>query len=362
MRGILPIIIVILLAAAVSELLLTPREKNTAPARAVADVPAVAAQPPTSNLPAATLVDVRHAKDNSTMMVVPASEFAQGTEETYSDLPSSRLVPGKVKPTEIKIARGWEGWALEDERPLRKVRLKSFAIDRYEVTNAQYRMFLADVAELGDERFRHADQPVGKDHTPRYWKKFNPLLSDPQFAKLAQFNAETFTQDNKPVVGVDWFDAYAYAKWAGKRLPTEAEWELAARGTDGRRWPWGNEWQWGLCNIVGEKFGADVRAQGKEKDGYIYPAPVGSYPASRSPFGCDDMAGNAAEWVADWYAADVYAGGSTDSPRGPQTGVERVVRGGSSQNLPSNVRCAIRGRREPEFKTFTLGFRCAKDL
>lgn len=306
--------------------------------------------------------EIRHQRDGSAMMVIPAMAFPMGTSEAHPDLPVHRLVPGRVKPTEIKFARGGEGWALEDERPQRTVRLKAFAIDRFEVTNAQYRKFLAAVQKNGDDAWAHPDQPKGKDHTPRYWKEFNPLLKDPEFARLAQFNAATFIHDDKPVVGVDWFDAYAYAKWAGKRLPTEAEWELAARGTDGRRWPWGNDWQWGLCNIVGEKLGADVRAKGREKDGYIYAAPVGTYPAGRSPFGCDDMAGNAAEWVADWYAADAYKTGSSENPRGPQTGGGRVVRGGSSQNLPSNTRCAIRAHREPEFKTFILGFRCAKDL
>ncbi len=306
--------------------------------------------------------EIRHVKDGALMMVIPTLRFQMGTDEHHPDLPPNSLVPGKLKPTDIKFARAWREWALADERPVHEVRLKSFAIDRYEVTNAQYRHFLADVAELGDERFRHPDQPKGKDHTPRYWKNFNPLLADPQYAQLAQFNAKTFMADDKPVVGVDWWDAYAYAKWAGKRLPTEAEWELAARGTEGRRWPWGDEWQWGLCNIVGEKSGADVRVQGKEKDGYIYAAPVGTFPEGRSPFGCDDMAGNVAEWVADWYSPDAYATHGRDNPTGPASGTERVVRGGSSQNYPSKTRGAARASREPDFRTFTLGFRCAKDL
>ena len=359
MRTLLTVIFVIVAAAVFSEVLLNHRPVKVAAADVTPVVPTPPAVPVT---PPSHRVEIRHAPDNAVMIVVPATEFTMGTSDAHPDLPASRLVPGKLKPTEIKYARGWEAWALEDERPAHPVRLKSFAIDRYEVTNAQYRKFLADVKQNGDAGCAHPAQPKGKDHTPRYWKDFNPLLKDSEFAQLAQFNPLTFTQDNTPVVGVDWFDAYAYAKWAGKRLPTEAEWELAARGTDGRRWPWGNDWQWGLCNIVGEKFGADVRAKGKEKDGYIYPAPVGTYPDGRSPFGCDDMAGNAAEWVGDWYAPDAYATGSAENPAGPANGTERVVRGGSSQNYPSYTRCAVRAHREPEFKTFILGFRCAKDL
>ena len=358
MKGLLLIIVVIVTAAACSELWLNHRPEVVS-ALAVISVATTHRTTPVS--PVIQPVEIRHAADDSVMMVVPALEFLMGTSDAHPDLPANRLVPGKVKPTEIKFARAWDDWALEDERPQHTVRLKAFAIDRYEVTNAQYRKFLADVMKHGDAAYAHPSQPKGKNHTPRYWKEFNPLLKDPEFTRLAQFTPMTFAQPNTPVVGVDWFDAYAYAKWAGKRLPTEAEWELAARGTDGRRWPWGDEWQWGLCNIVGEKLGADVRAKGKEKDGYIYPAPVGTFAQGRSPFGCDDMAGNAAEWVADWYAADTYKTDSSENPRGPAVGTEHVVRGGSSQNLPSNVRCAIRAHREPDFKTFILGFRCAKD-
>lgn len=306
---------------------------------------------------------IQHPADDSAMMVVPAMEFTMGTAGAHSDLPAKPLVGSELHPADIPLARAYGDWALADERPARRVRLKSFAIDRYEVTNAEYRRFLADVAKTGDAAYAHPDQPKGKDHTPRYWKNFNPLLKDSAYVRLAQYGSpDTFTADKKPVVGVDWFDAYAYAKWAGKRLPTEAEWELAARGTDGRIWPWGNGWKWGLCNIGGEKLASDVNAPGKEKDGFIYPAPVGSFPEGRSPLGCDDMAGNVAEWCADWYQVDIGTKGGTDNPVGPLTGRERAIRGGSSQSMPSGVRCAVRSHREPEFKTFTLGFRCAKDL
>jgi formylglycine-generating enzyme required for sulfatase activity len=286
---------------------------------------------------ASEIREIIHAKDGSVMMVVPAAEFTMGASGTHPDLPAEP--PGKkpLKPYEILAVRAEPGWRHADE-PARTVKVAAFAIDRYEVTNGQYREFLDWISRSGDHGLCHPDEPEGKDHTPRYWRDFNPLLKDADYARTTPFGSETFTADAKPVVGVDWLDAYAYAAWAGKRLPTEAEWELAARGTDGRRWPWGNEWQWGKANTGGERRGMDVSAHGRERDGYIYSAPVGTYPEGRSPYGCDDMAGNAAEWCA-----------------------ERVVRGGSSRSLPSSVRCAARTIREPEFRMFTLGFRCAKD-
>lgn len=205
---------------------------------------------------------------------------------------------------------------LQDSEMVRVPASPSFLLDRYEVTNARYRKFL----RAADHSRCHPDEPKGKDHTPRYWKDFNPLWE----------KKDLFTADERPVVGVDWYDAYAFAAWEGKRLPTETEWEFAARGTDGRRWPWGNDWAWGRANIGGEKRG--------EKDGFIYAAPVGSFPSGRSPFGCDDMAGNVAEWCA-----------------------EGAVRGGSSASYPSSAACIARVAYEREFRNFTIGFRCARD-
>ena len=300
------------------------------------------------------------------MVPIPATTFAMGTADSHPDLPAEEPGAKPLRPHDVLLARAEAGWRLAEERPAHDVVVRPFAIDRHEVTNAQYRRFLAERSGPGAHAGCHPDEPPGKDHTPRYWREYNPLLRDGEHAKTSPFTASTFTADDMPVVGVDWFDAFAYAAWAGKRLPTEAEWECAARGAEGRRWPWGDEWKWGLANIGGEKRGCDVPGGGFEKDGFIYPAPVGSFPAGRSPFGCDDMAGNVAEWCADWYGAEYYAECSAaspaDNPRGPTEGKQRVVRGGSSRNLPSAVRGAARAAHEPEFRTFTLGFRCARDL
>lgn len=305
--------------------------------------------------------EIVHEKDESVMLIVPASEFLMGTGEQHPDLPEDFSTEGSLSPRDVLIVRAAPAWRHADERPARRVRLDAFAIDRYEVTNAQYRTFLNAIRETKDHGRCHPGESAGKDHTPRYWGHYNPLLEDPAYRKTAPFGPDTFTREDRPVVGVDWFDAYAYAAWAGKRLASEAEWERAARGQDGRRWPWGDAWQWRLANGGGEKKGQDIQDTGTEKDGYIYAAPVGSYPKGRSPAGCDDMAGNVAEWCADWYQGDYYASAPEENPSGPGRGTYRVVRGGSSRNAPSNMRCAVRGYHEPEFKTFTLGFRCAKD-
>lgn len=294
-------------------------------------------------------IEVVDPGDGAPMMLVPSVEFTMGTADAHPDLPAQPLAGKPLHPSDVFTVRAMPGWAGADERPARKARIAAFAIDRYEVTNGRYRRFLDWITKTHDHSRCYPGEPPLKDHTPRYWRDYNPLLRDPDYARTTPFGAATFQADDKPVVGVDWYDAYAYAAWAGKRLPTEAEWELAARGVDGRRWPWGNEWTWGLANTGGEKLGVDVSAHGREKDGFIYPAPVGSFPRGRSPFGCDDMAGNVAEWCADWYPA---ASGPTQ---------ERVIRGGSSQSMPSAVRCAARYHYEPEYRTFTLGFRCAKD-
>ncbi|PKL47156.1 MAG: hypothetical protein CVV42_13875 [Candidatus Riflebacteria bacterium HGW-Riflebacteria-2] len=219
-----------------------------------------------------------------------------------------------------------------DERPLRKVQLPTYWIDRHEVTCAQYQRFLEDVRKRG-HLWCHPNEPAHKDHTPYHtyaWAlRFSWVGGQPPRA-----------MGDHPVVLVDWYDAYAYAKWAGKRLPTEDEWETAARGGDGREYPWGNTFSHDRCN-VGDQ-----------------PLAVGSFPDSASPWGVQDMAGNAAEWTATSYEprpADSKAfTGRYGLP---------IIRGGSWDDNSKTCRSASRDvRRSPLYRSTTVGFRCVSDI
>jgi formylglycine-generating enzyme required for sulfatase activity len=248
--------------------------------------------------------EVRVPKDGSTLLVVPGGEFVMG-----------------------------------DPEHTRRVMLSAYYIDKYEVSNEQYAKFLADVKEKGDAAWRHPDQPkTKKDHTPSYWD--HPELG--------------IAKADHPVVGVDWFDAYAYAQWAGKRLPTEAEWERAARGTDECTYPWGNQPPEERLTSRANFFGSSYAA-----DGYQYTAPVTAFKEWASPVGCLNMAGNAAEWCADWNGPLTRERAA--NPKGPETGTVRVVRGGSWNLGAAHIRCYSRSAMAPSHHDISVGFRCAKD-
>ena len=240
------------------------------------------------------------------MVRVPAGEFVMGNDE-----------------------------GAQHEKPKHKVFLDSYYIDLHEVTNAEYHAFWI------------ADGGENSAHTP---VSYGDRLGVENWPKIAK------TKPDYPVVGVSWHDAVAYAKWADKRLPTEAEWEKAARGTDSRLWPWGNAFS---LRIRGTNVHANVWGS---NDGYHDGlAPVGTYPTGASSYGVLDMAGNVWEWVADWYSESYYHWGPSRNPKGPERGGRQVVRGGSWANGAQLTQCSNRMGHYPAVGTSFIGFRLAKD-
>jgi formylglycine-generating enzyme required for sulfatase activity len=205
----------------------------------------------------------------------------------------------------------------DDEKPVRQIYLNAFYMDKFEVTVGQYARYL-EVTDMEE---------------PPDWI----IMNQPQHQR-------------RPVVNVSWEDAVNYCKWAGKRLPTEAEWEKAARGTDGRIYPWGNEAPTRLHANYGRK----------DWDDHLALAPVGSFEAGKSPYGIYDMAGNAWEWVFDWYDHDSYMTSMEKNPIGPAKGDQKVVRGGSWLYVSDFLRSAHRFNAQPMNRHFGYGFRCAK--
>lgn len=224
-------------------------------------------------------------------------------------------------------------FASPDERPEHIVELDAFWIDSTEVTNAMYGMCVEDGA-------------------------CTPVAEDRSFSR-SRYHSDP-SCGGYPVIEVSWYQADAYCRWAGRRLPTEAEWEKAARGTDGRIYPWGNSPPTGsVANLCGTDCPNELRAAGIE-DGFYDTSPVGAYPQGASPYGALDMAGNVWEWVADWGRADYYSVSPSVNPSGPETGDVRVARGGSFMSPPDGLRVTTRAFLSPESSTGAFGgFRCA---
>ena len=238
----------------------------------------------------------------------------------------------------------------DDERPPRLVYLDAFELDRYEVTNAQYRRFL---------QVTHREPPL-------YWSR----------------NEYPHGQDNYPVAGVSWSDAEAYCAWNGQRLPTEAEWEKACRGTDGRLYPWGNDWAWHIANLDVSSYAARPAGQAepghsqwdiawlllRTSSGVSRLQPVGSFPEGASPYGIMDLAGNVSEWVADWYNWGGYWDWPFRNPQNTQPPWNRSLRGSawydpnsSTAWAQSQSRCSARNSSH-EVRDPRMGFRCARAI
>jgi formylglycine-generating enzyme required for sulfatase activity len=210
------------------------------------------------------------------------------------------------------------------EKPVHEVYLSTFQISRYPVTVSEYQRF---VEEDGYQ-------------DPRWWKAGG-------FAMWAEPKdwPDQFAFPNRPVVGVSWFEAAAYCAWAGNRLPTEAEWERAARGVAGRIFPWGNE-------------PADPSRLNFETTRLGKPSPVGVFLLGATPEGVHDLAGNVWEWVADW--AGAYARKATSNPHGPGAGTLKVHRGGCWSAGANACRAAFRAKASPTSRGPILGFRAVK--
>jgi formylglycine-generating enzyme required for sulfatase activity len=231
--------------------------------------------------------------DGAEMIHIPPGEFLMGTTDAEVEV----------------LLRQYPNWTremFEDEQPQRRVYLDGYSIYRTPVTVAQYRAFC---------RQNTREMPPEPDWG---W------------------------QDDHPIVNVTWHEAVDYCAWAGVRLPTEAEWEKAARGTDGRRYPWGDEWDSARCHC-----------SKRERHDAGSTAPVGSYPQGASPYGVLDMAGNVIDWCADWYDRNSYQNAPDRNPTGPSSGEYRVLRGGTWLfNDPLDLRCAVKDRFAPLDRLF----------
>jgi len=192
-----------------------------------------------------------------------------------------------------------------------------------------------------------ADGECEPPHATKFFP-FSSYYGDSQYA-------------NYPVINVDWYQASDYCGWAVRRLSTEAEWEKAARGTDGRTYPWGDQPPAGnLVNFCDESCFLLPWKDSSVNDGYADTAPVGSYPEGTSEYGALDMAGNVWEWVADWYSETYYMGSPSENPQGPASGQSRVLRGGSWVSVSWLLDWSFRNWDVPVDWYYDKGFRCAR--
>ncbi len=246
----------------------------------------------------------------SSIVLVLGIAALQATEHDMVTIPAGSFTMGRTKLTSDDKTN-MRPHVLLDDRPAHEVTVSSFKLDSTEVTNAQYEKFV--------EATHH--------RIPYHWENGRP-----------PHDASTI-----PVYNVSWDDADAYCHWAGKRLPTEAEWERAARGgQDGTDYPWGAK-----ANVKQARYNVDSG-----------PGPVASF--APNPFGLYDMAGNVSEWTADWFDGDYYKRGQNQDPKGPASGDYKVIRGGAWSDSAPRTTVFFRNWVRPTQRTPNIGFRCAQ--
>jgi serine/threonine-protein kinase len=299
---------------------------------ALADAPSTEETPPTN----ATLGDTwTRPADGAVMVYVPSGEFLMGSSEEEVQ----NVVDQCAQNDSDRIY--CEKW-MNGEIPQHAVGLNSFWIDKHEVTNAQYAAFLNDNGNLKEEGTT--------------W-----LNLESEYSLIEEVDGHFQSKEgyrDHPVVEVSWYGANAYAAWVGGRLPTEAEWEYAARSPESYTYPWGNAFDCTRGNFDDESvYDTEVVMWGEGCDGFQETAPVGSFPGGDSWVGAFDMAGNVWEWVADWYDQDYYDNSPLGNPAGPSLGIYRVVRGGAFYNIAWRARCNYRGSKFPYDRDWGLGFR-----
>ncbi|GAB4513970.1 MAG: hypothetical protein OHK0046_15410 [Anaerolineae bacterium] len=289
---------------------------------------------PALSSPHLTMLD----RQRSALVQIEGGAFFQGTMPEEAE-----------KAAALCQTYGWDCdlTSAEDSYPAHEVAVETFWLETTEVSYGQFISFLNTLGAGG-----HVNGCNGQRCT---------TIQSEQESSSILFNGANYTLSNPaledyPVVDVTWYGAQAYCAALGRRLPTEAEWEYAARGPLGTLYPWGNEWL---------PEAANVRGAHQAGDGVVIagPEPVGGYPTYASRDGVRDLAGNVAEWVADWYAVDHYLhftpGVLFDF--GPETGTEKVIRGGSWNDSPFYARAVQRQHLAPFESSNKVGFRCAAD-
>jgi formylglycine-generating enzyme required for sulfatase activity len=270
------------------------KEPGTSTAPAPAKPPAKATHPSNGTTPPKAVTMPQPpgeivGKDGAPMVLIPAGEFTMGSDKGD-----------------------------DDEQPIHKVFLDSFYIDKFEVTNGRFAKFVEAIQSEPPWGFADKETPVVRSDQPVRW--------------------------------VNWMDAIGYCLWAGKRLPTEAEWEKAARGPDARLYPWGNDPPTPAHAVFGLKEGSDTVSA------------IGNRDKGKSPYGVHDLAGNLYEWTTDWYDEEFYSHNPAINPKGPSEGTAKVQRGGSYINGAYRLRSSFRTKGDPTEHDPNVGFRCAQDI